>query len=1035
MNFLSILFALFGSAGVAGLSGGSGRSENDADRDATFFRTDEGDFEYNFNDREFVRDDSEQSGPPPQSDPDPEPEPEPEAEFDPEPEPEPEPEAQTDPDPQPAPAPQPAPTPAPEPNSAGPIDLSGNGPIDVAAGRVSTLDFGGNVSDVRILNGPDAGNLTVNPDNTLALVLTGTSHQGPLEFTAEVTYADNSTQIITKSLNATPLLQKLGWATGEKHYMLETDDEGELVIEHGDNHRLVHVSNSNDALSLADIAALEGLKVDDITGEWLAKNPDYGSDPNVALDEKAGMTLWRELTGENAEPSSHWLLFERGHEYSVGRLIEEGTKGESELHPIHVGAYGKGDAPKMLDDIRIFQSPSSNIVFSGIEADGDIGIIGGGKNIIFDSMTASGEIGVNKFSGLTIRDSAVHDVRYDAPVDGADTWAPGTNRISGTFVTRVKGLLMEGNVYDHNGWASDYDYDLSGDDGQPPSLYSHNIYLQHDNQDVTLRDNIVMRGASFGAQVRSGGFIEDNVFIDNNAAVNYLGGRPDRSTEFDGDRTGHFTLFADNLVTSGAYKQAGRAEGALTRGIDSFSREESLVDNIVTHLANPDDADEQANSIQNGGGALRDAEDAYYDDTIVYNWVAGNELSGEVRFRSPDANTDGLDPAVLDQTTIQRFTADLLGVQTATIDDLAQYLRAEMASGALNPVDADQIIDYFQQSFGIAPNVRTQATELQFVPNDLADGVRWDNRLNWDTEDLPGQIDGDSVDLAGNWVVYAARTSTISGLDFGSGGKLAVTSGYLGVEGPVSVGDNGAEVDISGAGQFWVDGYSDTDILDLDIAAGRFANTGDFTGTADLDVQGGQALLATSGGDMHLGDGSRLAITGSDAKVGFDGADNGIATLHVDAGGRIDFIADADGIAGIGEFRSGKFDEDDPKVTSGIDLGGGTLGIDLDAWGGKSLDTVLFRADEIVGNFDAIEIIGLGAKQDATITFDYITDEVSLKVTAANGGSGLATTQTVGNMLNAQNAGALWNALTNGQGTYDDTLPPPNIQEVEDFAA
>ena len=93
---------------------------------------------------------------------------------------------------------------------------------------------------------------------------------------------------------------------------------------------------------------------------------------------------------------------------------------------------------------------------------------------------------------------------------------------------------------------------------------------------------------------------------------------------------------------------------------------------------------------------------------------------------------------MLDQTTIQRFTADLLGTDTATIDDLAEVLREQMTNGTLDPVDADQIIAYFQETFGIAPDVRTEAATLRFVPDDRGDGVRWDNRLNWDSDDLPG---------------------------------------------------------------------------------------------------------------------------------------------------------------------------------------------------------------------------------------------------------------------------------------------------------
>ena len=76
--------------------------------------------------------------------------------------------------------------------------------------------------------------------------------------------------------------------------------------------------------------------------------------------------------------------------------------------------------------------------------------------------------------------------------------------------------------------------------GQPPSMFSHNFYFNYYNTDLTMRDNIIMRGASFGAQVRSGGYIEDNVFLDNNIGVNFVGGGDDRSGEVG---SGSYTLF------------------------------------------------------------------------------------------------------------------------------------------------------------------------------------------------------------------------------------------------------------------------------------------------------------------------------------------------------------------------------------------------------------------------------------------------------------------------------------------------------------
>ncbi|MGF1469639.1 MAG: LamG-like jellyroll fold domain-containing protein, partial [Sandaracinaceae bacterium] len=214
----------------------------------------------------------------------PEPAPEPQPEPEPEPAPAPEPEPAPAPEPEPEPEPQPAPLPEPEPEApAEPqdpyavehgkvIDLDGK--VQVYAGRVSTLDTGeDDVASIRILSGPQHGNLTVNPDNTLALVLSTSDKTSDVSFRYEVTYDDGSTKAFNQSLDVIRGPQADGWAEGNFN-MLEEGADGNVVVVHGDVHRKVYISESDDALSAADIAALEGLRTSDITARWLADHPE-----------------------------------------------------------------------------------------------------------------------------------------------------------------------------------------------------------------------------------------------------------------------------------------------------------------------------------------------------------------------------------------------------------------------------------------------------------------------------------------------------------------------------------------------------------------------------------------------------------------------------------------------------------------------------------------------------------------------------------------------------------------------------------------
>ena len=932
----------------------------------------------------------------------------------------------TDPDPTPPTDPDPTdPDPTP-PTDPDPTDPSTNVPLDAdftasaLSGRVTTLELpGDDVTGIKILSGPQYGNVTVNPDNTLAVVLTGTTDTGNLNFTVETTASDGSTSTQTVGLDVTAGPQSGGWGLGE-FYMLETDENDDVVVEYGENHREVYVSGDSNALTLADIAAIEGISVNQIKGSFFANNPEYGASEGMALAEDAGMKLWGSITGRGTEPSSNWLLLERGYEYdNLGTFIKDGTKGESEINPIYVGAYGEGEQPVVTEQLKMIKLAGENVVIQGISFTDGITALGG-SNYLFDDLSfTEAETNIQNVEGFTLRNSDIIDVANQNPSNGT-VWKAFNDRESGLYMAKSSGILLENNFIDRNGWSEDYSPDGSPDGGQPPTQFSHNIYLQGNNLDVTFRDNIVMRGASTGLQFRPGGYVEDNVFLDNNGGILIGGGgRED---------LGNYSLVNGNIVTSGAHKEADEGQGALTQGMSNNGEMATLIDNIIANLADPNNPDELADK-EKGQFALQSRGELYYNDTIIYNWVGANNAGQEDEI---NANVGGLSEATLDQTTIQLYTAQLLGQETATISDLADYLRAQ-ANGQLdNVVDADLIIEFFQTGYGISTDLRAEAETLRFVPNDLGDGVRWDNRLNWTTDDLPGTQDGDSVDLAGNWVVYGG-TTRIEDLDFGDGGQLDVNYGYLQVNDYITVGDTGAELNIDSSGQFWTNGYTDSDLLTINAAGGRFANTDLFTGTTALNISdNAQAILATDGADFVLNQDSSITITGDDVKVGFDGENGGTGVLLMADNSTLGFVAEDGELGEIREFYSGAFDTGGPDIQSGVNLGNANLFLDLSGVaGGDAVDETLIRVDEVIGNFEDIEIVGLGTNQDAFVTVDYEADTVTLSLGAAGQGSGRVTLGTAGDETDAQDNDDLWAALTNGHGIYPDD-PLADIPEEED---
>src|SRR5690606_39565357 len=202
---------------------------------------------------------------------------------------------------------------------------------------------------------------------------------------------------------------------------------------------------------------------------------------------------------------------------------------------------------------------------------------------------------------------------------------------------------IENTLADHNGWEEGY----KTGDGRAPNKLSHNIYIQYDNLDVTFRDNVILRGSSVGAQIRSGGMVEGNAFLDNNVALNILGGSY-RGSAYDGN----YSLLLDNVVSSGGHKEAADI-GALAWGVENAGHLTGLVGNIIAHLADPADPEERAEKTSASKDPLNNKLAAFVDDTIVYNWVS-DYWRGH-RLYDTDQNLPDIDPALLDEVTLRRF--------------------------------------------------------------------------------------------------------------------------------------------------------------------------------------------------------------------------------------------------------------------------------------------------------------------------------------------------------------------------------------------
>lgn len=80
----------------------------------------------------------------------------------------------------------------------------------------------------------------------------------------------------------------------------------------------------------------------------------------------------------------------------------------------------------------------------------------------------------------------------------------------------MDGLVIEENVFDHNGWAR-------GIPGAHATVFNHNMYLHVTCTNVVTRGNISARASATGASQRCAGVSEDNVFLQNPTGLFYGG--------------------------------------------------------------------------------------------------------------------------------------------------------------------------------------------------------------------------------------------------------------------------------------------------------------------------------------------------------------------------------------------------------------------------------------------------------------------------------------------------------------------------------
>jgi hypothetical protein len=208
-----------------------------------------------------------------------------------------------------------------------------------------------------------------------------------------------------------------------------------------------------------------------------------------------------------------WILYKRGDTWTGGEgqgylFTSNKASGISATDKYLFSSYGASvERPRFLDT-SFGNYDFDNLTIAGLRYDRTneisvaygygAGIDGGGDNVLLeDNYFGNWAICFHWESGANVT------FRRNICVDSY-----ATNTHAQGFLGSGDGVLFEENFFDHDGWRE-------GLAGAQATLFNHNFYIYQTAKNVTMRGNISSRAAATGAQVRTNGLVENNLWIDN----------------------------------------------------------------------------------------------------------------------------------------------------------------------------------------------------------------------------------------------------------------------------------------------------------------------------------------------------------------------------------------------------------------------------------------------------------------------------------------------------------------------------------------
>ncbi len=315
---------------------------------------------------------------------------------------------------------------------------------------------------------------------------------------------------------------------------LPKDNEGWTIFTPSPDSRIVYVSAAGD----------------DTTGVvYSSTDAAIGSDPFRPVGPISPYLTYAAAHAQTRKEYPDWILIKRGDTFE-DTIYASMRNGRSVTEPFLVGAYGSTGASPIFKTPDKSAGKTALYFWGGRQwmAISGINFYSYTRDIASGDYTTSENINGLAFfaaAGQTIqgvliegckfrfyKDNTITNQGGNATVDGItirrslflNNYSGTTSHSQGLFVDYSSNILLEENIFDHNGWYYQNDHDGTDELGEA-TIFNHNTYFSH-STNITFRGNIFMRGSSINNKFRThetgsgtGISIDNNLYVGGEIAV------------------------------------------------------------------------------------------------------------------------------------------------------------------------------------------------------------------------------------------------------------------------------------------------------------------------------------------------------------------------------------------------------------------------------------------------------------------------------------------------------------------------------------